>query len=150
MGFLFAEDGQVFLTDALQFGSDSLLSTYAGYLHLLPRSISLTCSSLVTPGTYVVCTGIAAALVKAVSAAVAWPVLSAYARSWAWGLAAAASFLFIPVGNLEVLGNITNLRWFLVAGAFFALLGSFRATWLALIAAGFTFAASTSDPLALA
>ena len=83
LGFLFAEDGQVFLTGALRLGSDSLLSTYAGYLHLLPRSISLTCSSLVTPGTYVVCTGIAAALVKAVAAAVAWPVLSAYARSWA-------------------------------------------------------------------
>ena len=150
LGFLFAEDGQVFLTDALQLGSDSLFSAYAGYLHLLPRSIALTCSSLATPGAYVVCTGIAAALVKVVAAAIAWPVLSAYARSWAWGLAAASSFLFIPVGNLEVLGNITNLRWFLVAGAFFALLGSFRSASLALIAAGFTFAASTSDPLALA
>ena len=150
LAFLFAEDGQVFLTDALRDGPSSLLETYAGYLLFFPRAIALSCSSIFPPDVYVLCTGSATGLVKVVAVAIAWPVLTAYARSWAWGLAASASFLFIPVGNLEVLGNITNLRWFLVAGAFFALLGSFRTGWLALIAAGFTFAASTSDPLALA
>jgi len=150
LAFLFAEDGQVFLTDALRDGPSALLNTYAGYLHLVPRSIALSCSSLVPPDAYVMCTGIAAGFVKAVAVTIAWPVLTAYARSWAWGLAAASAFVFIPVGNLEVLGNITNLRWFLVAGAFFALLGTFRSAPVAVIAAAFTFAASTSDPLALA
>lgn len=148
--YLFAEDGQVFLTEALRDGGSSLLQTYAGYLHFMPRSIALTCSSYVSPAGYVMCTGVAAALVKAVAFAIAWPVLAAYARSWAWGLAAASAFLFIPVGNLEVLGNITNLRWFLVAGALFALLGVFRGWPMALLATVFTFAATMSDPLAFA
>jgi hypothetical protein len=76
--------------------------------------------------------------------------LSAYAKSWGWGLAAASSFLFIPVGNLEVLGNITNLRWFLVAASLFALLGIFHRAPSALVAAVFAFLAATSDPLAIA
>lgn len=150
LGYLFAEDGQVFLTEALRDGGSSLLQTYAGYLHLVPRSIALTCSSVVSPANYVMCTGVAAALVKAVAFAIAWPVLAAYARSWAWGLAAASAFLLIPVGNLEVLGNITNLRWFLVAGALFALLGVFRGWPMAVLATVFTLAATMSDPLAFA
>ena len=150
LAFLFAEDGQIFLTDALSDDVGSILSPYAGYLLVLPRSIALSCSSLVSPDAYVLCTGTVTSLVKAVAIATAWPVLTAYARSWAWGLAAASALLFIPVGNLEVLGNITNLRWFLVAGAFFALLGIFRSAPLVIIAAAFTFSASTSDPLALA
>ena len=150
LAFLFAEDGQVFLTETLRDGPTSLLTTYAGYLHLAPRSLALTCSSLVSPDAYVVCTGIAVAGIKALAAVVAWPVLSAYAKSWGWGLAAASSFLFIPVGNLEVLGNITNLRWFLVAASFFALLGIFHRAPLALVAAVFAFLAATSDPLAIA
>ena len=150
LAFLFAEDGQVFLTEALRDGPNSLLTTYAGYLHVAPRSIALACSSLVSPDAYVVCTGIAVAGVKALAVLVAWPVLSAYARSWGWGLAAASSFLFIPTGNLEVLGNITNLRWYLVAVSLFALIGVFQRAPLALIATAFAFLATTSDPLAFA
>ncbi|MGA2654651.1 MAG: hypothetical protein ABSF18_01560, partial [Gammaproteobacteria bacterium] len=35
--YLWAEDGQVFLTQALQMGLNSLWEPYAGYLHLYPR-----------------------------------------------------------------------------------------------------------------
>jgi len=96
LAFLFAEDGQVFLTQALNDGIGSMFGTYAGYLHIAPRSIALTCSSLVSPDTYVVCTGITVAGIKALAVVVAWPVLSAYAKSWGWGLAAASSFLSSP------------------------------------------------------
>ena len=150
LAFLFAEDGQVFLTQALNDGIGGLFTTYAGYLHVGPRSMALACSSLASPDSYVICTGTAVAGFKVLAVMIAWPVLSAYAKSWRWGLAAASSFLFIPVGNLEVLGNITNLRWFLVAASFFALLGIFHRAPLALVAAVFAFLAATSDPLAIA
>jgi len=83
----------VFLSQALNDGIGSLFSTYAGYLHIAPRSIALMCSSLVSPDAYVLCTGIAVAGIKALAVLVAWPVLSASARSWGWGLAAASAFL---------------------------------------------------------
>ena len=85
--------------------------------------MALACSSLESPDSHVICTGTDVAGFQALAVMITWPVLSAYAKSWRWGLAAASSFLFIPVGNLEVLGNITNLRWFLVAVSFFSLLG---------------------------
>jgi ABC-type multidrug transport system fused ATPase/permease subunit len=54
------------------------------------------------------------------------------------------------VGHLEVLGNITNLRWYLVAVCFFALVGTFQQAPLAVLATAFAFFATTSDPLAFA
>jgi len=150
LAFLFAEDGQIFLTQVLRDGGLNLLQPYAGYLHVVPRGIAGVCSTAVSPDIYVLCTGSAAGLIKVLGMLIAWPVITAYAQSWKWGLLGAASFLFIPVGHLEVLGNITNLRWFLVAAAFFAVFGLFRAPTLAITATLIAFAASLSDPLALA
>lgn len=149
LGYLFAEDGQVFLTESLRSGGLNLLETYAGYLHLVPRILATSCSTSLDPSWYVQCTGIAAGLIKVIGMAIAWPVLSAYAQSWRWGLAAAASFLLIPTGNLEVLGNLTNLRWYLVVMAFFAVMGIFQSKGLAIGASVIAIAAVLSDPLTL-
>lgn len=144
--YLFAEDGQVFLTQTLAGGIGSLFDNYAGYLHVVPRLISISCAQL-GPDVYVACTNVAVGGVKVAGMAIAFPVLAAYAASWRWGLAAASAFVFIPVGQQEVLGNLTNLRWFLVAAAFFAVLGVFRSRGLAIFATIITLLAALSDPM---
>ena len=148
--FLHSEDGQVFLSEYLESGLGTLFQTYAGYLHLVPRAVTIGCDAIAGPDGFAACLNVGSALVRVAAMAVAFPVLAAYARSWRWGLAAAAAaFLFLPAGQQETLGNITNLRWFLLAAAFFAVFGIFRSRWLVAYAAAIALLAALSDPLPL-
>ena len=124
--YLFAEDGQVFLTEYLKNGLGTLFTTYAGYLHLIPRVITAGCASLGGPDAFAMCIDGGSVLVKVAVMALAFPVMTAYAKSWRWGLAAASMVLLLPVGQQEVLGNLTNLRWFLLFGALCAVIGVFK------------------------
>lgn len=147
---LHSEDGQVFLTEFLAHGLASLTDTYAGYLHVVPRSLTALCASTIGPDGYAACVAVTSNLTRAAVMVVAFPVLAAYARSWRWGLlAAAAGILFLPAGQQEVLSNFTNLRWFLLAGAFFALIGVFRTRWLLVYASVVALLAALSDPMPL-
>jgi hypothetical protein len=148
--FLHSEDGQVFLSEYLEAGLGTLFQTYAGYLHLVPRAVTIGCDAIAGPDGFAGCITVGSSLVRVAAMAVAFPVLAAYSRSWRWGLgAAAAAFLFLPAGQQEVLGNITNLRWFLLTGAFFAVFGIFRTRWLVAYAAAIALLAALSDPLPL-
>ena len=146
---IFAEDGQVFLTQTLQGGWSTIMDTYAGYLHVVPRLISNTCAEL-GQNSYLVCSSSFTVAIKIAGFTIAFPVLTAYARSWKWGMLAASTFLFIPAGQQEVLGNITNLRWFLVAIAFFAVVGTFTSKKIITFASVLVLLAALSDPLAFA
>jgi hypothetical protein len=143
---IFAEDGQVFLTQTLENGFGGLSDTYAGYLHVVPRTISIACTQI-GPENYVVCTTISSHLVRILGMLIALPVLVRFAPNWKWGLAAASSFIFIPVGQQEVLGNLANLRWFLVAIAFFVIMGVFKTPALAIVASIAVFGGVLSDTL---
>ena len=145
--YLFAEDGQVFLTEYLKSGFGTLFTTYAGYLHLVPRAITAGCASLAGPDAFAMCIDGGSVLVKVAVMAMAFPVMTAYAKSWRWGLAAASMVLLLPVGQQEVLGNLTNLRWFLLFGAFCAVIGVFRKAPGALYAALLALVAALSDPM---
>jgi len=122
---IFAEDGQIFLTESLENGFGGVLDTYAGYLQVVPRTISMACTQI-GPEDYILCTTVSSHLVRILGMVLVFPVLVRFAPSWKWALAAASSFIFIPVGQQEVLGNISNLRGFLVPLAFFAILGVFK------------------------
>ena len=122
---IFAEDGQIFLTQSLEDGLSGILDTYAGYLQFVPRTISLGCTQ-VGPDDYLVCTSITSHFIRILGMILIFPVLARFAPNWKWALVAASSFIFIPVGQQEVLGNISNLRGFLVPLAFFAILGVFK------------------------
>jgi hypothetical protein len=126
-----------------------MLDTYAGYLHVVPRLISNTCVEF-GPTSYLWCTSSFTVVFKIAGFALVFPVLSAYARSWRWGLVAASAFLLLPAGQQEVLGNITNLRWFLVAIAFFAVIGLFTSKKMIVFASVLVLLASLSDPLTFA
>jgi len=146
---IFAEDGQVFLTQTLQGGWSTIMDTYAGYLHVVPRMISNTCAEF-GPSSYLVCTSSFTIAIKIAGFAIAFPVLAAYARSWKWGMLAASVFLFIPAGQQEVLGNITNLRWFLVAIVFFAVVGASTSKKMIIFVSVLVLLAALSDPLTFA
>lgn len=146
--YLHSEDGQVFLTEFLSSGWISVTDTYAGYLHVVPRSLTGLCTTIVGPDGYAVCVAASANAARVSLILLAFPVFAAYARSWRWGLAAAAmAFVFMPAGQQEVLANFTNLRWFLLAGAFLAIIGVFQRWWLLVLASAIAVLAALSDPL---
>ena len=146
--YLHSEDGQVFLTEFLSSGWSSLTDTYAGYLHGVPRILTAGCATIVGPDGYAACVAMSSNAFRVSLIFLAFPVFAAYTRSWRWGLAAASmAFVFVPAGQQEVLANFTNLRWFLLGAAFFAVIGVFQ-SWQLIGFASLTAAlAALSDPL---
>lgn len=114
MDSVWAEDGGLFLTDALR-GSGDLLAPYSGYVHLVPRALAWLVAQL--PIAY-------AALGLALASAATVGLLAAYvARSLSphVGLPTAA-VAALPMGlhpwlGPEVLANLANLHWFFVMAA---------------------------------
>lgn len=142
------EDGVIFLADFLQRGWSSLTEPYTGYQHLVPRTIAGACAT--GPASWFAgCAGVGASLVRVALAVMALAVVAPYARSRWWAVAAATVFIWAPVGQQEALTNLTNLRWFLDAGAVVLLLGVWRKSsaigLVSLVAVG----AAMTDPLAV-
>ncbi|MPW04845.1 hypothetical protein GCT19_04135 [Paraburkholderia sp. CNPSo 3155] len=110
-GFLWAEDAPIFIQQAHQLGLRAILTTYAGYLHLIPRLIAETQRVLLplhaTPYFFVWCCAIltsgACAYVAFALRAVT-PVTAAF-----MGLAPV-----LAPQNGEVLLTITSLQWVLL------------------------------------
>ena len=145
--YVHKEDGSVFLTDFLHGGLSRTFDHFSGYMLIGSRLVTASCAEVTTthfPG----CVALETGLIRLAAAVLALAVLSTYARSWRWGLCGAALFLFLPVGQWEALGNVTNLRWFLVAAAAFALIGVFDSLWLIVLASSFAVLAALGDPVA--
>lgn len=118
-GFLWAEDGRIFLVQAHYLGFRSIVTPYAGYLHVIPRVIALTFSKVALIGAAPLPFAWVSAAILCVSSA----YLFTFARkvmptpaAWTFAL----SPILIPhVG--EVWLTVTNLQWVL-APAFLILL----------------------------
>lgn len=146
--FVHKEDGVVFLRDWASGGWASTFDLYTGYLHVVPRLTTALAGSL--PPQW---------FPAAVCALVAsWRVFLAVltfwsARSWGWGtrksLAAAATFVLLPAGQHEVLGNLTNERWFCDA-ALVVLTLSRLTGYRAAVAGTAVMLCALSDPLSVA
>nr|NLI49512.1 hypothetical protein [Propionibacterium sp.] len=147
---LHKEDGMIFLTDYLREGFGGLFAIYSGYLHVGPRLIVGSCAAVLSPEALTGCIAASTAGVRALATMLAFWVFLPYARSWRWALTAAAgAFLFLPNGQQEILGNVTNLRWILVAATATALLGVFKRWPQIILASAFAVLGALSDPLAL-
>ena len=142
------EDGVVFLADFVDRGWSSVFDPYTGYQHWVPRSIAGVCASG-PAGWFAGCAGFGASLVRVVLAVIALAALTPYARSTAWAVAAATVFVWAPVGQQEALGNLTNLRWFLDAGAVVLLVGVWRRPVLIGLVSLVAIGAAMTDPLAV-
>ena len=110
-GFLWAEDGPVFIQQAYEMGWQSIFYPYAGYLHLLPRLIAWIYSCIGNP--------------KSIPLVFVWMtiIFSSFAMTYIGNVASrylprlsAVAIAIIPltVVNLgEVWLTITNLQWVL-------------------------------------
>ena len=144
---MWAEDATVFLSQALDRSfPEALGTTYAGYLHIVPRLI-------VEPAALLPLS--AAAAVVAINSAVVVSLLAAYvwvaARSvFETRLARAllvALFVFAPQTLIEIGGTASNYHWYGMLASFFAFLhrpASRREAAAATAVVGFT---ALSDPM---
>jgi hypothetical protein len=106
---LWAEDGAVFLRDALLLGPDAILTPYAGYLHVLPRLVAAGAphlSALHAPWLFTAGAIVPVLLVGGLLASRRLP-LTAAERLGCMLLVA------LPPMPGEVLLNLTNSQWIL-------------------------------------
>jgi hypothetical protein len=119
---VWAEDGTIFLQQALTKSLPAALgTTYAGYLHVVPRLLAEPAAALPLG---------AAAAVMAVEAAVVVALLGAYVyvasatlfeTRWARALLVLL-FVFAPPAYTELGASLANLHWYGLVASFFALL----------------------------
>ena len=144
---LHKEDGTIFLTQQLHGGLSHLFTIYSGYVHVGPRLVVAACATATT-SHLPACIATSTAALRVAMMLLAFPLLAAYAKTWRWGLAAASLFLFLPAGQWEALGNVTNLRWFLVPTVVLVLLSVYDSVALVVLACVFVAVGALSDPLA--
>ncbi|GAB2935111.1 hypothetical protein GCM10027047_34470 [Rhodococcus aerolatus] len=141
---VWAEDGAVFLRDAETEGWASLLRTYAGYAHVLPRALAVLGTALPIEiyARYVVVVSLAlTALLAAYAAWASRPVLGDARLAAVAGAVVVAS----PLLGGEVLGNLANLQWVVLPAAAWALAAP-RGGWPHVLVA---LAAALCTPLAV-
>ncbi|QXT64087.1 hypothetical protein [Tessaracoccus palaemonis] len=146
---LHKEDGTIFLSDFLARGWMAMLEPYSGYLHVMARLV-VGIVVMALP-LQLASWGIAVsmALIRMGFMWLAWPFFTKLTQSWRWGLACASVFIFIPAGQHEVLGNVTNLRWFCDAILVIILLTSYRRKAVTITAAVVAALCVMTDPLGL-
>jgi hypothetical protein len=146
---LWAEDGTLFLQQGLDHPLwQTFAQPHAGYLNVFPRLSTAVVTSLPLGAAGVAYTLLAAAAVVWV----AWTVWisSAGQLTSPWLRAVLASaVVLLPAGALEAAGNVANSHFFLVFGAYWALVGRPRPLWATLSANGLVLMATLSDPICL-
>jgi hypothetical protein len=144
---LWAEDGRVFLTGALQDFPGTFFAQNGGYLHVVPRAIAGIAALLpVRDAAAGMAVGSAAAI--ALIAAFVYAASSEVLESRSARLGLAATVLLVPIPGHELLANTTNLHFYLLFACFWALLWQSE-TPVALGARGLVVVATAlSDPIA--
>jgi hypothetical protein len=147
---LFAEDGKIFLADALSETTPSpLLDSYAGYIHVAPRLIGDVASVLPLEWAPTVM-ALLTTLAVAVLAVFVYATSSAWIASPAVRAMLAAAFVLLPAAAFEIVASPANLHWYIDFAAFWAV--AYPATSRRAVAACAAVAllAALSDPLAAA
>jgi hypothetical protein len=120
-GNVWAEDGRFFLTAALLHnGIAAVFEPYAGYMNLTPRVLAAVVASLPL-WSQGVALNLAASLVQAAVATLAYVGTCGFIRQRLWRLLLAIAVVAVPVGP-EVIEAIANLQWFLIFGGCVCLL----------------------------
>lgn len=146
---LWAEDGPIFLVPAAADGVwDALTTSYAGYLHLLPRlAAEVAAAAPLSWAPAVV--AVSGALVGGVVAALVEVAARGHIRSTTVRVALALLVVAHPVPGSETLNSIALAQWPLAFGACWVALWRPRSTAGRVIAACALVVAALSAPLAL-
>jgi hypothetical protein len=147
LNHVWAEDGARFLVDGIRrpFGAN-LLAPYDGYLHVVPRLVA-ELMSVLPLGWAPVGFAVFTALVRSAIAILVFAASGGYLRSVPVRFALAALMVVLPAGNSEALGNLANLHWFLLYGAFWALLWRPASVRMNVVATLVVLLAAVSSPL---
>jgi hypothetical protein len=117
---LWAEDGSVFVTGALQDFPGTFFAENGGYLHVVPRAIAGVVTLLpVEDAAGGMAVGSAAVI--ALIATFVYVASSEVLESRTMRLGLAATVLLVPVPGHELLANTTNLHFYLLFACFWAL-----------------------------
>ncbi|WP_224246290.1 hypothetical protein [Hyalangium gracile] len=106
---LWAEDGALFLADALARGYGATLEQYAGYFHVLPRLLAATFTLLPLEAFARLVTVTSLAFYAASASMLARPSMRALLPSDGLRVLAAVALCFLP-GLGEIAGNLANLH----------------------------------------
>jgi hypothetical protein len=118
---MWAEDGRVFLSDAIRSFSGTIFEQNGGYVHVVERVIAGLVAPLpIKDAAAGVAVG-AAAAVTLITGFV-YAASSEILPSRAARLGVAASVLLLPVPGSELLANLTNLHFYLLFACFWALI----------------------------
>jgi hypothetical protein len=143
---LWAEDGEVFLSQALTQGFGHIvLSEYSGYLVLIPRLIAEVASALPlrdAPATF----SILSAMLVALSGLVVWHASSSHIASPYLRGALALATVLTPVGGAETIDSASYVSWSMLVATFWLLLWRPRTQVGAVLCATFILATALSNP----
>ncbi len=143
---LWAEDGQIFLQEALSKGFwDAVLSPYAGYLVLAPRLIGEV-GGLVPLRDAAAAMAIASACVVALSGLVVWLAAAAHIRDPYLRGTLVALTILAPVAGLESIVSASYVLWYMLFASFWVLLWRPATASAAALAALFLLATGLSTP----
>lgn len=118
---VWAEDGRVFLGDALSRGPEAVFSVYAGYAHLLPRVLT-EALVLLPVSVFGYATIVTAALVCGAIGAFVYCTARQMTGSTLAAFVAALAPGLIPALQVESLGNLANLQWLLLYAAMWSMI----------------------------
>jgi hypothetical protein len=108
----YAEDGPIFYLGALLDGASSLVRSYAGYLHLVPRLVALLEAAAPVAWAPTVANTISFVIAAGIAAYVASDRLTTVLRGRWLRVTAALTFVLLPATH-EVFGTMTNVQWLL-------------------------------------
>jgi hypothetical protein len=119
---LWAEDGPIFLQDALAKGFfDSLGTEYSGYLVLVPRLIG-ELATLVPLESAAAAVSILSALLIALSGFAVWHAAAGHIPDPLLRGALVAATVLTPVGGLESIDSASYVSWYMLFAVFWILL----------------------------
>ncbi|MET8464023.1 hypothetical protein [Micromonospora zamorensis] len=146
---VWAEDGRIFLGGAATKNFPLVVvEPYAGYLHVLPR-LSAELAVQLPIGWWAAGVAIAAAVVRAAVALLVFTAAAGHLPSRKLRAVLAAAVILLPSGNSEGLNNLANLHWFVIFGAFWALLWRPTTRWQNGLSAVALLLAVTTSPLGM-
>lgn len=145
---LLAEDGGIFLTDALNRpGLANLIRPYEGYLHVVPRLLAALSAALPLQAAAVVLSGGAALVVSLLCLWIYVASGSVFRTRWARVLLVLL-VLLLPAAGYEAQATINNLHWYLNFACFWVFVRPLRGRCVVAVGALVATAAVMSDPLA--
>lgn len=108
---IWAEDGAIFLASAAgPAPAAALVTSYAGYLHTIPRLLA-PLAALATPGAAAGVLAVTAAVTTALLAVLVYVASADHLTGRLSRFLAAAVVVAVPVGQEEVFNSIANLHW---------------------------------------